>query len=131
MPPLLPATLVGLAGPFIEELVMRGVALARLRRPRLGAAGAALVVAAVWAARHGNRAPSTLALIDLDGLWLGAARVRSGLLLPAFALHAAGDRVSIAPSTLGGSAGSRLDGRMTSGDRGSRPRWRPSRRSLP
>lgn len=89
---------IGLAGPFMEELLMRGVLLQRLRATRLGAAGAVVVVAAAWAALHWSYGPSTLGIIFLDGLLLGAVRVRSGSLLLCWALHAAGNLFSIGQS---------------------------------
>jgi membrane protease YdiL (CAAX protease family) len=101
-PPLIVALRVlaiGLAGPAAEELVMRGGLLGRLRRTRLGPVGAVVLVAAAWAAFHVSYEPSTIALIFLDGLVLGAARITSASVWVPLVMHAMGNLISIWQST--------------------------------
>ena len=86
---------IGLVGPFSEELVMRGVLLDRLRRTRLRAAGAVVLVAAGWSLMHYRYEWSTLALVFADGLVLGAARVQTRSLWVPVAMHVMGNLFSI------------------------------------
>jgi len=92
---------IGLAGPLLEELLFRGFLVQRLRRTRLGAAGAVALASAAWAALHLGYDAPLVALIFLDGLLLGAARVHTGSVLLPAALHAAGNLFSIWQSTHG------------------------------
>src|SRR5215216_6372454 len=68
---------IGLLGPISEEMLMRGMVFWRLRRTPLGDYGAIVVVAALWAAFHTQYGFGLIALIFLDGLVLGLARVRT------------------------------------------------------
>lgn len=95
---LLRVAAIGLLGPAAEELLMRGLALDRLRRTKLGATGAVLVVALFWAAMHVSYGPGTILLIALDGVWLGAARLGTRSIWVPIAMHAAGNLLSIAQS---------------------------------
>jgi len=92
---------IGVLGPVAEELVMRGLALDRLRRTRLRVTGAVVVCAAAWALFHVKYGGPTIAMIFADGLLLGAARVRSGSLLVPCVMHASGNLFSIWQSTHG------------------------------
>ncbi|HTE06214.1 MAG TPA: CPBP family intramembrane glutamic endopeptidase [Planctomycetota bacterium] len=92
---------IGLLGPAMEELVMRGAGIALLRRTRLGARGAVVVTAAAWAVLHVQYAPLLIGMIFLDGLFLGACRVRTGSLALPIAMHALGNLFSIWQSTHG------------------------------
>lgn len=92
---------IGLVGPALEELIMRGVGIALLRRTRLGARGAVLATAVAWAALHVQYEPALIGLIVLDGIFLGACRVISGSLLLPIAMHAIGNLFSIWQSTHG------------------------------
>ncbi len=86
---------IGLLGPFSEELLMRGIIFSRIRKTRLGSAGAIIICAAVWASMHYRYAPLAILLIFLDGIMLGLARYHSrSVLLPVF-MHATGNLFSI------------------------------------
>ncbi|HUD72148.1 MAG TPA: CPBP family intramembrane glutamic endopeptidase, partial [Dongiaceae bacterium] len=92
---------IGIAGPIAEELAFRGIALWRLRTMRLGTAGAVVVTSLLWTALHFQYEPAVLAQIFLDGLVLGAARVRTGSLGAPIAMHVTGNLFSIAESLFG------------------------------
>jgi membrane protease YdiL (CAAX protease family) len=92
---------IGLIGPFSEELVVRGLLLSRLRRTRLGTAGAVVVTAVGWAAMHYQYSPGLIAMIAGDGILLGAARVKGRSLWIPVALHALGNLFSIYQSMTG------------------------------
>ena len=82
-------------GPIAEELVMRGLILHRLRQTALGTVGAVALVAALWAAMHYRYPPSTIAVVFLDGLVLGAARVKGRSLWIPIAMHIVGNSYAI------------------------------------
>ena len=86
---------IGLAGPASEELVMRGVLFDRVRRTRLGAAGAIVVLSAAWTAMHYRYDMMTLGLIFADGLVLGAARYQSRSVCVPIVMHSMGNLISI------------------------------------
>lgn len=88
---------IGVLGPVAEELLARGLVL-RLLTPRLGRAGAVIVTACGWAALHVRYGAGTLALVTVDGVIFGAARVVSGSLWTPIALHVAGNLISIGQS---------------------------------
>ncbi len=92
---------IGLAGPLLEELLMRGLALNLLRRTKFGVRGAVLLTAAAWALMHVQYEPALLGMIFLDGLFLGTCRVASGSLLLPITMHALGNLYSIWQSTHG------------------------------
>lgn len=68
---------LAVAAPVFEELFFRGFLLTGLRRSRLGASGAVLVTALLWAGIHLQYNTYEIASIFLFGLILGAARVRT------------------------------------------------------
>jgi len=86
---------IGCVGPISEELVMRGIVFAQLRRTALRTVGAIVVCAAGWAVMHVQYGWSTWVLIFLDGLILGAARAHSRSLVPPILMHMAGNLFSI------------------------------------
>jgi membrane protease YdiL (CAAX protease family) len=92
---------IGFLGPLAEETMMRGLLLDRLRRTRLGPAGAIVITAVGWSALHFNYGPGTLVLLCLDGLLLGYVRYRTGSLWLPIAMHVLGNLVSIAQSLAG------------------------------
>lgn len=77
---------VGFLGPVMEELVVRGVAFDRLL-PRIGPAATVGVTAVAWAALHVQYAPWIIALLAVDGVLLGVARLRSGSVYVPIAMH--------------------------------------------
>lgn len=87
-----------ISGPAAEELVTRGLALAVLTRRRWPSAMAVTVTAAVWAAAHYRYGWQTVALMTVDGLLLGGARVVSGSLWMPFAMHAVANGLSVMQS---------------------------------
>lgn len=56
------------------------------------------VTAAVWAAAHYRYGWQTVALMTVDGLLLGAARVATGSLWIPFAMHAVANGLSVMQS---------------------------------
>jgi CAAX protease family protein len=89
---------IGVAGPVVEELAMRGVVLWRLRTTRLGVAGAILVSAIAWALMHLQYGAASIAMIALDGVLLGTARQKTGSLGAPIAMHVLGNLFSIGQS---------------------------------
>jgi membrane protease YdiL (CAAX protease family) len=73
--------------PIWEELLFRGLLIAGLQPTRLGASGAVLVSAAVWALIHGQYDFYGIATIFACGLLFGAARLRTGSILVPIAMH--------------------------------------------
>lgn len=94
---------IGVAGPILEEVVTRGFALHILRRTRMGTAGAVVLTAVAWAALHWRYDAGSVALIAVDGLLFGTARVRTRSLWVPITLHVIGNLISIWQSTLGAS----------------------------
>jgi membrane protease YdiL (CAAX protease family) len=92
---------IGILGPVAEELVCRGLLLGRLMATRLGVYGSVAVIAAGWAVVHVQYGWPTLVMIFLDGLVLGAARVRSRSVYVPIAMHMAGNLFSIYQSLSG------------------------------
>lgn len=93
---------IGLAGPMAEELAFRGLLLHVLRqRLHLRVATAIIVTAVGWSAIHGQYGPAQLAIILLDGLVLGVARVHSRSIWTPIAMHALGNLFSISQSLAG------------------------------
>lgn len=76
------------AAPVFEELFFRGFLLTGLRHSRLGASGAVLLTAALWAILHLQYDHYQVAGIFLFGLMLGAARVRTASTLTPLLMHA-------------------------------------------
>ncbi len=84
--------LVVLVGPFVEELLFRGLGFTLLRP--FGRAVAVVGSAAVFAAVHGLL--EGFALIFLLGLGLAVIREVSGSILPGYALHATFNAIAVA-----------------------------------
>jgi membrane protease YdiL (CAAX protease family) len=80
---------VVLLGPIFEEVFFRGFMLAGLARSRLGGPGAIVVTSLAWAAIHVQYDLYGIATVFAMGLLLGAARLRTGSLYLAIAMHAA------------------------------------------
>ena len=92
------ALAIGIAGPFAEEVIMRGLLLDRLRRTVLGAPGAIVAVAVFWSLLHWSYGPGTIAMIAVDGVVLGIARHRTGSLWVPIGMHVLGNLFSIGQS---------------------------------
>jgi hypothetical protein len=92
---------IGLLGPALEEILMRGVVFHLLSRTRLGPWGAIAIAAMAWAAMHAQYGWKTLVLIALDGLVLGIARHRSRSTFVPVAMHMLGNLYSITQSLHG------------------------------
>jgi membrane protease YdiL (CAAX protease family) len=74
--------------PVLEEVVFRGFLFAGLRRSRLGNVGAILVASLVWASVHVQYEWFYVGQVFALGLLLGAARLRTGSLIPPILMHA-------------------------------------------
>jgi len=92
---------IGLIGPALEELVVRGLLFGKLSRTRLGPWGAIGICAAAWAVVHTQYDWKTMALIFLDGIVLGTARYRSRSTFVPMAMHMLGNLYSIYQSLHG------------------------------
>ncbi len=79
---------IAVAGPAFEEVFFRGFLLPGLRYSRLGAAGAVIFTALVWAVSHAQYSGPEVAEIFVFGLVLGTARLRTDSLYPPLAMHA-------------------------------------------
>ena len=86
---------IGVLGPAAEEIVVRGLILDRLRRTAVGTTMAILVVALAWAGMHFSYGAATLALITLDGVWLGWARCKTNSVWVPIFMHISGNLLSI------------------------------------
>ena len=86
---------IGILGPIAEELAFRGLALAALRRLKIGIGWAILLTAALWSIIHLQYEPAMLALIFVDGIALGLARHFTGSLYVPIAMHMIGNCFSI------------------------------------
>ena len=75
-------------GPIAEEFLFRGFLLTGLHHSRLGATAAVLLTSAAWAAIHQQYDLYGIGLIFLDGIILGAVRVKTGSTLLCILLHA-------------------------------------------
>jgi membrane protease YdiL (CAAX protease family) len=99
---LLRIVMIGIAGPIAEELAYRGALLYALRvRAGLHSAVAIVLISIVWAASHLQYEVTTLAMIFVDGLILGAARVQSRSIATPAAMHVIGNLFSIYQSLHG------------------------------
>ena len=92
--------LVVLVGPFVEELLFRGIGFGLLRP--FGRVIAVVGSAAAFAAVHGL--VEGFALIFLLGLGLAVMREVTGSVLPGYALHATFNGVAVAAAALSSSA---------------------------
>jgi hypothetical protein len=79
---------VALAAPLFEELFFRGFLFRGLCGSALGAAGAIVVTAALWALIHVQYDGYEIASIFAFGLVLGIARHRSGSTWTPIGMHA-------------------------------------------
>lgn len=82
--------------PLVEEVLFRGFLLPGLAAGRLGAAGAIVVTALLFAAVHTQYDPFDMSAVLTLGLLLGAARHFSGSLWLAYGLHMAINAVAAA-----------------------------------
>lgn len=85
--PLLWFALV-VAAPVTEEVVMRGFLFVGIQQSQLGAPGAILITAALWAVMHVQYDALGISTIFLAGILLGLARLRSGSIWLCMLLHA-------------------------------------------
>jgi uncharacterized protein len=90
------AVLAVVAAPLAEEFVFRGMLFAAFKKTRLGVAGSAVILSALWAVLHWGY--SSQSLIALFGIGLLFAYIvwRTGSLWPAVVGHAANNLVAVA-----------------------------------
>jgi membrane protease YdiL (CAAX protease family) len=84
--PLLWAAVIVFA-PVFEELFFRGFLFAGIAASRLGAAGAVVLTAVLWAGLHMQYDLYDMTSVFLLGLLFGMARLRSGSLWPSLSMH--------------------------------------------
>ncbi len=85
--PALLGVVIILGAPFFEELFFRGFLLEGLRRCPAGDMGAVVACSFFWAAIHVQYGIYEITTIFVFGLFLGAARIRSGSLWVPIAMH--------------------------------------------
>ena len=95
------AIAIVIAAPIFEELFFRGFMFAGIANSRLGVIGAILITALVWTVIHGQYDWYTRSQIFLIGILFGAARARSGSLLPSVLMHALMNGLALAEVGLG------------------------------
>lgn len=78
---------VVIVAPVLEEAFFRGFMMSGLERGFLGARGAVIVTAAVWAAIHVQYELYDVAWIFVLGCILGTSRLLTGSIYPAVAAH--------------------------------------------
>lgn len=78
---------VGVVGPLFEEVFFRGFVFGGLERSRIGAWGAVVVTATVWAAIHVQYDLYDMSLIFVLGLVLGVIRVRTQSIYACIYMH--------------------------------------------
>ncbi len=93
--------MIGVLGPFAEEVVMRGAFLHRLRRGGLGPLPSIVIAAVVWAVLHYQYEAGLIAIIAADGVVLGLARHYGRSLWLPIAMHTIGNLFSIYQSMAG------------------------------
>ncbi|HEX19855.1 MAG TPA: CPBP family intramembrane metalloprotease [Acidiferrobacteraceae bacterium] len=76
-------------GPIFEELFFRGFLFTGLVQSRIGAIGALLITASVWAVVHQQYELMDIFWIFIIGILLGVTRMKTGSLLPGIAIHMA------------------------------------------
>jgi membrane protease YdiL (CAAX protease family) len=74
--------------PLAEEVVVRGFLFEGLRHSRLGDAGTIVLSSLLWTSVHLQYEWLYLGQVFVVGLLLGAARARTGSLVPSIAMHA-------------------------------------------
>lgn len=89
MPFVLAVAATVVAAPIYEEVLFRGFMLTGLKDTRLGAIGAVGLTAFCWAISHVQYDLFWIATIFAMGIYLGAARLRTGSLYIPIALHMA------------------------------------------
>ena len=85
--PLLVIALV-VAAPIFEEMFFRGFMLIGFRRSWMGAVFSVIVTSALWAAIHLQYDFWTIVMIFFMGLFLGAARLKTGSIYLPIVMHA-------------------------------------------
>lgn len=77
-----------IGAPFAEEMLFRGLLFGGLRPSPLGAVGATVISAFMWAGMHANYSSYGLLAVLLIGLYFGWLRERTGSLIPSLVCHA-------------------------------------------
>ena len=75
------------AAPLFEEIFFRGFLFQGIRHSKLGAVGAIVITAAVWAMIHMQYNAFQMSLIFLGGLLLGTARLKTDSIQPTIVMH--------------------------------------------
>lgn len=83
-----------IAAPLFEETFFRGFLFKGLASSRIGAIGAIVLTALVWAIIHTQYDAYTIAIVFCIGLILGTARLKTGSILLPLILHAFSNIVS-------------------------------------
>lgn len=89
-----------IAAPVFEEIFFRGFAITGLAPSRLGAVGAVILTALLWAAIHVQYDAYGIATVFVLGLLLGTARVKTGSVLVPLAMHMTANVIATAEAAL-------------------------------
>lgn len=84
-----------IAAPIFEELMFRGFMISGLTLTRVGPAGAVLISALIWAVIHLQYDAYQIITIFALGIFLGAARIKTGSVATTILLHAAANAVAV------------------------------------
>lgn len=76
-----------IAAPLAEELFFRGFLFEGIRYTRLGASGAVVITSLLWALIHLQYGPYEISTVFILGLILGVARLVTGSIYIAIAMH--------------------------------------------
>jgi len=98
--PLLWIALVG-AAPLFEEVFFRGFLFQGLQCSWLGATGAIVITALVWAGIHMQYDAYQISTIFLGGLLLGAARWKTGSVYTTIVMHAFWNLIATVETAIG------------------------------
>jgi uncharacterized protein len=85
-----------IAAPLAEELFFRGFLFEGIRYTRLGATGAVVLTASLWAVIHLQYGPYEITTVFVLGLILGVARLMTGSIYTPIAMHAVVNLVATA-----------------------------------
>lgn len=89
-----------IAAPVFEEIFFRGFVITGLGSSGMGAVGAVVVTALLWAAIHVQYDYYGIATVFVLGLLLGAARVKTGSVLVPLAMHMTANLIATAEAAL-------------------------------
>jgi membrane protease YdiL (CAAX protease family) len=95
-PPFMLFLALVVAAPLFEELFFRGFLMSALEARGVSAAVATALSAALWASIHVQYDWYPIVMIFVGGLLLGAARIKTGSIVPCFVMHGLQNAIAFA-----------------------------------